>query len=301
MLLYLTGATGFLGQHLREALKAHGHIAVWNSHTEVNLLSQDETCSAIFQVQPDAVIHCAAKCGGIGANMNSPATFWRENLLMGMNVLEASARAGVAKLVMIGTTCSYPKYCLPPFREVDLFCGYPEDTNAPYGIAKRSLIVGADAYRREFGLHTVTVIPTNLYGPGDNFDPKTSHVIPALIRKFASADDQPVKLWGSGKPTRDFLYVKDAAEGIVAALERYDAPEPINLGSGHEVSIADLAGMVRDACGSRSVIEWDTAMPDGQPRRALDSSRAFHALKWVAKTSLEDGLRETVDWWGGKR
>jgi len=291
------GATGFLGRHLRSVLQARGWAVAFNSHAEVNLLSQEATISAIAQTAPDVVIHCAARCGGIGANRASPATFWRENLLMGLNVLEACSQAKVGKLVMLGTTCSYPKYAIAPFQEDRIFDGYPEDTNAPYGIAKRALMVGAESYRHEFGLRAITVIPTNLYGPGDNYHPDTSHVIPAMIRKFSASRTDPVKLWGTGSASRDFLYVEDAALAIALAAEKYNSEFPVNLGSGYEITIRDLALIVQRVCGHTGEIVWDDQMPDGQPRRVLDTERAETVLGWKATTALEDGIRKTAAAW----
>lgn len=301
MRVLVTGAAGFLGDHVCTAIGRQGmHELLITRRTETDLRSRMLTLDLMAKAKPEAVIHLAARVGGIGANQKYPATFWRENLEMGMNVLEACSLAKVKKLVMVGTTCSYPRAPRIPFREADLFDGYPEDTNAPYGIAKRALIVGAEAYRKEFGLNAVTVIPTNLYGPWDNFDPESSHVIPAMIRKYHEAmvrDDDIVELWGTGSPTRDFLYVEDAAMAIVEALEKLDGPAPVNLGSGHEVSIREISQQIARMVGYRGVTKWDASQPDGQPRRCLDTSRAADLLGWRSTTTLHEGLRKTYDWW----
>jgi GDP-L-fucose synthase len=261
-----------------------------------NVLNSARLFECVAKAKPEAIIHMAAKCGGIGANRESPASFWHENLMMGMNVLAVAYGLGIQKVVSIGTTCSYPKHCSVPFKEDDLFKGYPEDTNAPYGIAKAALLVGARAYHEQYGMNALTLIPTNLYGPGDHFEPDRSHVIPALIRKFAK-NKNSVVLWGSGKPTRDFVYVDDAAQAIVAALETYDSDCPINLGSGVEVSIMDLAWMSADLMDWKGTLTFDKTKPDGQPRRCLDTSRASKYLGWKATTPLAKGLKKTIDWY----
>lgn len=301
MRILVTGASGFLGAYVVAALKRGGaEDIIPLGSKDANLTLQGPAHDIIGWHHPDAVIHLAAQVGGIGANRKTPATFWLENTMMGANVLDACSMFGVKKLVMVGTTCSYPKTPKTiPFVESELYDGYPEETNAAYGIAKRSLIVAASAYRQQFGTNAVTVIPTNLYGPGDNIDPENSHVIPAMIRKMLEAKkrgDNKVTLWGTGKPTRDFLYVEDAAFGISSALQNLEGPLPVNLGSGKEVAMKDLAAMVRKATGFKGVYEWDANKPDGQPRRALDVTRAKDALGWEPRVSLEDGLARTVAW-----
>lgn len=303
MKVLVTGAGGFLSGHVCRTLRDRGHEVVEINHSQFELMNPGAAELAMARAERGAVVHLAARVGGIGANQRQPGTFWRNNLLMGVNVLESCMSQKVKKLVMVGTTCSYPKTpATIPFIEGELFDGYPEETNAPYGIAKRALIVGADAYRREFGLNVVTLIPTNLYGPGDNFNPESSHVIPALIKrmheaKVSGADS--VTLWGTGSPTRDFLYVEDAADAVECAVRVYDQPAPVNVGSGRETSIRQIAAMVRLVVGYTGVVAWDKSKPDGQPRRCLDTRRAEEHLKWASRTSLADGLRKTYEWWFG--
>jgi len=300
MKIFLTGASGFVGMHVLEALIAGGHAVICPPHYEVDLLSASATEARIRYAAPDVVIHLAAIVGGIGANQARPADFWRDNLQMGLNVLEACRSVKVGRLVIAGTACSYPKLARTPFIEEALFTGYPEETNAPYGIAKLAILEGARAYRRQHDLKTIFLVPTNMYGPGDNFDPMTSHVIPAMIRKMSEARElgHPcVTVWGDGTPTRDFLYVKDAAKAFVAAVERDDVAEPLNIGSGEEVSMSDLVQKVRKIVGYEGEIEWDLTKPNGQPRRCLDSEKAMKHLKWSAETRIEDGLRETYHWY----
>lgn len=291
----VTGAHGFLGSHVMERVKKLD-CEYWDASSKAHDLTNEEQAHALFyHSRPQIVIHLAATCGGIGANSKSPADFWRDNILMGVHVLEMSRVCEVEKLVMVGTTCSYPKFAEVPFKECDLWNGYPEETNAPYGIAKRCLLEGAKAYRQQYGLDVTTLIPTNLYGPNDNFDLGSSHIIPAVIRK-CSEDDKALKLWGTGKPTRDFLYVEDCADAIIKAVECND-PGPINLGSGREVSIFETAKLISDMMGAGRWISFEKDKPDGQPRRALDSSKAEEILGWKATTQLEYGLRKTIDWY----
>lgn len=300
MKIFVTGASGFVGQHVVAAVTDHGHAVVCPPHYETDLLSATATEARIRYAAPDVVIHLAALVGGIGANQARPADFWRDNLQMGLNLLEACRIAGIKRLVIAGTTCSYPKLARTPFIEESLFTGYPEETNAPYGIAKLALFEGARAYRRQYGLKSIFLIPTNMYGPGDNFDLETSHVIPAMIRKLHEAKESGqacVTLWGDGTPTRDFLFVKDAAKAFVAAAEREDIAEPLNLGSCEEIPMSDLAQKIRKVVGYEGEIEWDLTKPNGQPRRCLDSSKAKKHLKWSSETRLEDGLRATYDWY----
>lgn len=251
-------------------------------------------------LRPDLVIHLAAKVGGIGANRRHPGTFFRDNMAMGLNVLESARRAGTPKVVVAGTVCAYPKFAPVPFREDDLWNGYPEETNAPYGVAKKAILVMAQAYRQEFGSNFVMVFPVNLYGPRDNFHLEDSHVIPAMIRKFIDAGqrgDKSVVLWGDGSPTREFLFVEDAAEGIVLAAERYDSPDPVNLGTGAEIAMKELAKLIGDMTDYKGDIVWDASRPNGQPRRALDTSRAKERFGFTARTSFTAGLAKTIEWY----
>jgi GDP-L-fucose synthase len=273
----VTGGSGFLGTHVVERLRERGYETVVPRREEHDLTKADDTTLLFAAARPDLVFHLAADVGGIGANRANPGRYWYANIAMGVNVLEESRRANLAKLVLVGTVCSYPKFAPVPFREESFWDGYPEETNAPYGIAKKALLVGAQGYREQYGLNAVYLVPVNLYGPGDNFDLETSHVIPALVRKMAEAkarDDHQVELWGDGSPTREFLYVEDCAEALLLAAERYDGPEPVNLGTGEEISIRDLAGLVAEFTGYEGEIVWDTSKPNGQPRRKLDVSRA---------------------------
>ena len=292
----VTGGSGFLGSHLVERLEAAGHDVTVPRSADYDLAHEDDAARLFRETEPEVVFHLAAVAGGIGANRAEPGRFWHANLLMGTHVLEQSRIAGVRKLVLLGTICSYPKHTPAPFREEDLWNGYPEETNAPYGVAKKAILVGAQAYREQYGLDSVFLLPTNLYGPRDNFHPTNAHVIPDLIRKLEAGDDEVV-LWGDGSPTREFLYVDDAVSGLVAAAERYDGPEPVNLGTGAEISIRDLAELVADVTGFAGELHWDTSMPNGQPRRALDSSRARELFGWKARTPLREGLERTVAWY----
>jgi GDP-L-fucose synthase len=272
--------------------------------SEYDLRDRAAIRSAIEACQPQIVVHLAAVVGGIGANRAHPGRFFYENAVMGIELMEQCRVAGVEKFVGVGTVCAYPKYAPLPFREDDLWSGYPEETNAPYGLAKKMLLVQAQAYREEYGFNAITLLPVNLYGPGDNFDPASSHVIPALIRKFIDAREQraPVVVaWGSGHASREFLYVEDAAEGIALATERYDGADPVNLGAGCEISIAELARTIASQCGYEGEIRWDTSQPDGQPRRMLDVSRARERFGFEAKTPFEEGLRRTVAWYAASR
>jgi GDP-L-fucose synthase len=256
----------------------------------------DDTARAFADARPELVFHLAAEVGGIGANRANPGRYWYANLMMGAHVLEQSRVHDVGKLVIAGTVCSYPRDTPVPFVEDDLWEGYPEETNAPYGVAKKALLVGAQSYRAQYGLDAVYLMPANLYGPRDNFDLESSHVIPALIRKMLAGEDEVV-LWGDGSPTREFLYVDDCVEGLLAAAERYDGAEPVNLGTGAEISIRELAELIAETTGFDGGIRWDTSMPNGQPRRALDASRARELLGWEARTALADGLERTVAWY----
>ncbi|MFN8644171.1 MAG: GDP-L-fucose synthase [Candidatus Binatia bacterium] len=305
----VTGGAGFLGSHVVAALRARGanEIVVPRSR-DYDLCDLDAVRRLLADGgaarPPDVVIHLAARVGGIGANRARPAEFFYDNLLMGTQLLHESWRAGVGKLVAVGTVCSYPKLTPVPFREASLWDGYPEETNAPYGLAKKMLLVQAQAYRAQHGFNAIFLLPVNLYGPGDNFDPASSHVIPALIRKACDArraaarGERPViPVWGSGAATREFLYVEDAAEAIALAAERYDDGEPVNIGAGSEIAIRDLVGQITALVGVDAEIVWQHDLPDGQPRRRLDVSRAAERFGFRARTPLSEGLRRTIAWW----
>jgi len=299
--IIVTGGRGFLGSHLvKELEKDHPKAIVAPSSKDYDLRLQP-VCEQLFKdVKADVVIHLAANVGGIGYNLDYPGTLFYDNLTMGVHVMHEAYRAGVGKFVALGTICAYPKYTPVPFREEDLWNGYPEETNAPYGLAKKMLLVQAQAYRREYDFNAIFLLPVNLYGPGDNFDPKSSHVIPALIRKFVeakTASDPEVVVWGTGSPTREFLYVEDAARGIALATKRYNKPEPVNLGSSFEISINELAHTIGDIVGYKGKIRFDVTKPDGQPRRKLDVSRAEEEFGFLAQTRFEEGLRKTIEWY----
>lgn len=299
--VWITGGTGFLGQVLARGMREHGCknvIVTGSKDGDLTLLS--EVQRLLREIRPDIVVHLAAKVGGIGANRDRPGEFFYQNLMMGVQVMHVSWQVGVEKFVAVGTICTYPKFALVPFREDDLWNGYPEETNAPYGLAKKMLLVQAQAYRQQYGWNAIYLLPVNLYGPGDNFDPYSSHVIPALIKKFVDAQEAGqdyIVAWGDGSPTREFLYVDDAAEGILLATERYDRPEPVNLGSGMEISIKDLTETIARHVGFKGEIRWDTSKPNGQPRRRLDVSRAEREFGFRAQTGFEEGLRRTVAWY----
>jgi GDP-L-fucose synthase len=292
----VTGGAGFLGSFLVEKLQARGDDVVVPRRAEYDLTRWDDAARLFAKVEPEIVFHLAAEVGGIGANRANPGRYWFANLSMGMNVLELARRHSVAKLLVAGTVCAYPKFTPTPFSEDDLWKGYPEETNAPYGVAKKSILVGGQAYREQYGLDTVYLLPANLYGPRDNFDLETSHVVPALIRKMLAGDEQVV-LWGDGSPTREFLYVEDAAEAFVLAADRYSGPEPVNIGTGDEIAIADLAAAIAELTGFVGEIVWDRSMPNGQPRRRLDTHRAEELLGFRAGTSLREGLARTIAWY----
>jgi GDP-L-fucose synthase len=297
----VSGGGGFLGRYVCEELRHHQPAAVIAPRrTEYDLTEQADVRRLLDDRRPDVVIHLAAIVGGIGANREHPGRFFYANAIMGIQLMEEARRRGVGKFVTVGTICSYPKFTPVPFREDDLWGGYPEETNAPYGLAKKMLLVQGQAYRREYGFNAITLLPVNLYGPGDNFDPKSSHVIPALIKKVIEARDagrDHVDVWGTGSASREFLFVRDAAEGVVAAAERYNDPDPVNLGTGREITIRALAELIYELCGFRGELRWDPSKPDGQPRRCLDTTRARERFGWQATTGFRDGLRQTIDWY----
>lgn len=301
----VTGGAGFLGSYVVEKLHERGarRIIVPRSH-QYDLRQLEAIRQLLADAQPDIVIHMAARVGGIGANRDHPAEFFYDNLMMGVQLLHESWRFGVQKFVTIGTVCAYPKYTPVPFKEDDLWNGYPEETNAPYGLAKKMLLVQGEAYRQQYGFNSIFLLPVNLYGPRDNFDLETSHVIPALIRKCIEATergDDEIVVWGDGSPTREFIYAADAAEGILLASERYNDPSPVNIGSSYEISIRDLVTLIADLTGFRGRIVWDTTKPNGQPRRKLDVSRAWERFGFRAETTFADGLRATIAWYRSQR
>ena len=303
--IVVTGAAGFLGRHLIARLRKMGCENIFDpSHKKYDLTHPDAIERMFDEHRPEVLIHLAAAVGGIGANRANPGRFFYENAIMGIQLIEAARRRGVEKTVVLGTICAYPKFTPVPFHEEELWNGYPEETNAPYGLAKKVLLVQCQAYREQYGMNAIFLLPVNLYGPGDNFDLDSSHVIPALIRKCLEAVEagrEEIVLWGDGSPTREFLYVEDAAEGIVLATEQYDKSDPVNLGSGMEISIRDLATTIAEMTGFAGRIVWDTNQPNGQPRRRLDVSRAEREFGFRAATPFEAGLRKTIDWYVSSR
>ncbi len=299
--ILVTGGTGFLGSYVVKKLLERGLSKenIFGPRSAEYDLRERENCKKVVEGR-DLVIHLAAKVGGIGFNQEKPGELFYDNIVMGAEMIEAAYRAGAEKMIVLATICSYPKFTPVPFKEEDLWNGYPEETNAPYGLAKKALIIQAQAYRRQHNFKTIALLPVNLYGPGDTFDPQRSHVIPALIRKVADAKKEGrdyIEVWGTGRATREFLYVEDAAEGIVLAAEKYDKSEPVNLGSGREISIRNLAGLICRLMDFKGEIRWDLAKPDGQPRRMLDVSRAEKEFGFRARTDFEAGLKETIDWY----
>ena len=301
----VTGGAGFLGQHLVRNLQSKGAHDIFIPHyPEYDLVKSEDIARMLADAQPDIIIHLAAHVGGIGANLARPAEFFYDNLMMGVQLMHQAWQRGVEKVVALGTICAYPKFTPIPFKEEHLWDGYPEETNAPYGLAKKMLLVQSQAYRQQYGFNSIFLLPVNLYGPGDNFDLASSHVIPALIRKCIEAKEQgadEIVAWGDGSPTREFLYVEDAAEGIALATQYYNRSEPVNLGSSFEISIKDLTELIARLTGFEGRVRWDTSKPNGQPRRKLDTTRAKEYFGFSAKTNFEDGLRKTIDWYLANR
>ena len=305
MRVVVTGGAGFLGTYVIRRLEERGCRQIFVPRSRDCDLVRAEAVQKLYaDAKPDIVVHLAARVGGIGANMRNPGSFFYQNLMMGVQLMEQARLHGIEKFVAIGTVCAYPKFAPLPFREDDIWNGYPEETNAPYGLAKKMLLVQSQAYRRQYGLNAIYLLPVNLYGPGDNFDPEYSHVIPALIKKVFDAKERGEKsivAWGTGQASREFLYVEDAAEGIVLATEKYDKPDPVNLGAGFEITIRELAELICALAGYDGRIEWDTSKPDGQPRRCLDTSRAKQGFGFAARTDLREGLKRTIAWYSNER
>lgn len=303
--IVVTGGAGFLGYYVIERLRNAGavHIDV-PTVEQYDLVKMGDVVRMYDDMKPDIVIHLAAVVGGIGANREHPGKFFYENLMMGVQLIEQGRLRGIEKFVAIGTVCAYPKFAPAPFREEDIWNGYPEETNAPYGLAKKMLLVQSQAYRQEYGFNSIFLLPVNLYGPGDNFDPASSHVIPALIKKCVDAIDagaDSIECWGTGKASREFIYAVDAAEGIVLATQHYDGADPVNIGTGSEITIKDLVEKIAKLTGFRGEIRWDASKPDGQPRRCLDTSKAIEYFGFQARTSFHEGLKATIDWYRAHR
>ena len=299
--ILLTGGAGFLGRVVSEQLRSRGfeHLII-PRRKDFDLTREADVERLYRETKPAVVLHMAAEVGGIGANRENPGRYFFANMAMGMHLIEHGRRNGVKKFLQTGTICAYPKFTPVPFKESELWNGYPEETNAPYGIAKKALLVMCQGYRQQYGMNAIYALPVNLYGPGDNFDLRSSHVIPALVRKIVEAQDrgdQEIVAWGTGKASREFLYVDDCARGLVAMLEKYNSPEPMNLGTGREISIKDLTELVARLAGFKGRIVWDASKPDGQPRRCLDVERAKREIGFVAQTSLEEGLKRTIEWY----
>ena len=301
----VTGGGGFLGSFVTEELKARGADEIFvPRQAEYDLRDLVSIRRCYDKADPEVVIHLAAVVGGIGANMVNPGKYFYDNAIMGIQLIEEARLRGIPKFVALGTICAYPKFTPIPFQEEELWNGYPEETNAPYGLAKKMMLVQLQAYRQQYGYDGIYLLPVNLYGPRDNFDLESSHVIPAMIRKMSTARDssaETVTLWGDGSPTREFLYVADCAKGILDAAEKYDGPEPVNLGSGDEIGMRDLAELIARHTGFEGEIVWDTSKPNGQPRRQLDVSRSRESFGWQATTQFDDGIRETAQWWEANR
>lgn len=301
----VTGGAGFLGSYIVGKLKHRGCKDIFVPQIEEYDLVQIEAVKRLYEdAKPDIVIHLAAQVGGIGANRENPGRYFYDNLMMGVQLIEIGRQVGIEKFVALGTICCYPKFASVPFKEEDLWSGYPEETNAPYGLAKKILLVQSQAYRQQYGFNSIYLMPVNLYGPGDNFDPKSSHVIPALIKKCYDAIDKgkdEIVVWGTGKPTREFLYAEDAAEGILLATEKYNKAGPVNLGAGFEISIKDLVELIAKLTGFEGEIVWDETEPDGQPRRRLDTTKALNEFGFKAKTPFKEGLRKAIDWYKNER
>ncbi len=297
----VTGGSGFLGSHLVKQMMNRGSKLIFvPKSSEYNLVKEEAIIRLYKAARPDIVIHLAAVVGGIGANRENPGRFFYENLMMGAQLMEQARLFGVKKFVAVGTICSYPKFTPVPFKEENLWDGYPEETNAPYGLAKKMMLVQSQAYRQQYGFQSIFLLPVNLYGPGDNFNPASSHVIPALIKKCMDAArnrEDEIVVWGTGKATREFLYVEDAAEAIALATEKYDKEDPVNVGAGFEISIKDLAELIVEITGFKGRIVWDQTKPDGQPRRMLDTSRAFREFGFKARTQFREGLKKTIEWY----
>ncbi len=296
MNVLVTGGGGFLGSHLVERLERDGHDLFVPRRRDYDLTRWEDAERLFRDARPERVFHVAGEVGGIGANRTNPGRFWFANLMMGTHVLELARIHELGKLVVVGTVCAYPKFAPVPFDENDLWNGYPEETNAPYGVAKKSILVGAQAYRQQYGLNSIFLLPANLYGPRDRFDEHNAHVIPDLIRKMTESRERVV-LWGDGSPSREFLYVEDCANGLALAADRYDGADPVNLGTGVETTIKELAELVAELTGFEGEIVWDTSMPNGQPRRSLDASRARELFGWEPRVALREGLARTIAWY----